>query len=115
MPIDFEELADRDTPSGELSLRRCIEPSLGTEVHEVKLGNAFLMSSLFTRSEIALAGLALAGLDVGSPDVVVGGLGLATPPAPCCGTRRCACRWRSRRWPTSSTGIATPRRRSARR
>jgi spermidine synthase len=76
MPIDFEELAYRDTPFGELSLRRRIEPSLGTEVHEVTLGNAFLMSSLFTRSEIALAGLALAGLEGRSLDVVVGGLGL---------------------------------------
>ncbi len=76
MGIDFEELSYRETPFGELILRRRTEPSLGIEVYEVKLGDAFLMSSLFTRSEIALAELGLAGLDGRSLDVVVGGLGL---------------------------------------
>jgi len=47
----------------------------GTEVYEVKLGDEFLMSSLFSRGEIALAELGLAGL-AGPLDVVVGGLGL---------------------------------------
>lgn len=76
MSIDFEELAFRETPLGDLSLRRRTEPTLGIDVYEVKLGDEFLMSSLFTRSEIALAELGLAGLDGGSFDVVVGGLGL---------------------------------------
>jgi spermidine synthase len=76
MPIDFEELSYRKTPFGELILRRRTEPSLGIAVYEVKLGDEFLMSSLFTRSEIALAELGLAGLDGPSLDVVVGGLGL---------------------------------------
>jgi len=48
----------------------------GAEVYEVKLGDEFLMSSLFSQGEIALAQLGLAGLDAGELDVVVGGLGL---------------------------------------
>lgn len=74
---DFEELDYRRTPLGELSLRRRRMLSLGgTEVYEVKLGDEFLMSSLFSQGEIALAELGLAGLDAGPLDVVVGGLGL---------------------------------------
>lgn len=74
---DFEELDYRRTPLGELSLRRRRVLSLGgTEVYEVKLGDEFLMSSLFSQGEIALAELGLAGLDAGPLDVVVGGLGL---------------------------------------
>ena len=46
------------------------------EVFEVKLGDAFLMSSLFHEVEVALADLGLAALDPGEWDVVVGGLGL---------------------------------------
>ncbi|HUF80650.1 MAG TPA: hypothetical protein VMN03_05900 [Burkholderiales bacterium] len=76
MPIDFEELYYRRTPLGELSLRRRTQIALGMEVYEVKLGDEFLMSSLFTEGEIALAELALGGLAAGPLDVVVGGLGL---------------------------------------
>jgi spermidine synthase len=42
----------------------------------VKLGDEFLMSSLFTGSEVALARLALEKLATPTADVVVGGLGL---------------------------------------
>ncbi|UQU61820.1 spermidine synthase [Couchioplanes caeruleus] len=77
MSLRFEELAWRETPMGEISLRRRRDPMLGIEVYEVKLGDEFLMSSLFTVAEIELARL---GLDeVTEPaglDVVVGGLGL---------------------------------------
>lgn len=76
MPARFEELAWRDTSLGAISLRRRLEPTLKVDVYEVKLGDEFLMSSLFTVGEVALArlGLAqLAGLDL---DIVVGGLGL---------------------------------------
>jgi spermidine synthase len=66
----------RPTPIGALSLRRRWEPSLGVDVFEIKLGNEFLMSSLFTASEIALARLGLAKLSGTEFDVVVGGLGL---------------------------------------
>ena len=74
---DFEELDFRQTRLGELSLRRRSALGLGgVEVYEVKLGDEFLMSSLFSRGEIALAELGLAVLDAGTLDVVVGGLGL---------------------------------------
>jgi len=72
----FEELAWHETPMGALSLRRRVEPSMHVDVYEVKLGDEFLMSSLFVTGEIELARLGLhevAGADL---DVVVGGLGL---------------------------------------
>src|SRR4051794_13508404 len=60
MNRDFEELDYRETPLGELSLRRRRILSLGgREIFEVKLGEAFLMSSLFHEVEVALADLAL--------------------------------------------------------
>lgn len=72
----FEELAFRDTPLGELSLRRRRELRLEQDVLEIKLGDEFLMSSLFTASEIALAEQALAWHGGHELAVVVGGLGL---------------------------------------
>jgi spermidine synthase len=77
MSRDFEELDYRQTPLGELTLRRRRVLSLGgVDVFEVKLGDAFLMSSLFHEVEVALADLGLGALDAGEWDVVVGGLGL---------------------------------------
>ena len=77
MSRDFEELDYQETPLGELILRRRRMLSLGgLEVYEVKLGEAFLMSSLFHEVEEALAHLGLSELKGGSWDVVVGGLGL---------------------------------------
>lgn len=74
---DFQELDYRQTPLGDLVLRRRRLLSLGgLEIFEVKLGDAFLMSSLFHTSEVALADLGLAEFDAGTWDVVVGGLGL---------------------------------------
>ena len=56
MSRDFEELDYRKTPMGELTLRRRRVALLdGLEVFEVKLGEAFLMSSLFHVVEVALA------------------------------------------------------------
>jgi hypothetical protein len=89
----FEEIDWRPTPMGEISLRRRRDPASGEDVHEVKLGDDFLMSSLFTAGEIALTRLGLARLPVegesdgelagepdggldGGLDVAVGGLGL---------------------------------------
>ena len=72
----FEEIDWQQTPMGEISLRRRVEPSLGVEVHEVKLGDEYLMSSLFTAGEVALARLGLAETRRGGLDVLVGGLGL---------------------------------------
>ena len=74
--IDFEEIDFRQTRIGEISLRRRTQLSLGIEIYEVKLGDEFLMSSLFTEGEIQLANLGLADLGAGPLDVVVGGLGL---------------------------------------
>jgi spermidine synthase len=76
MSAGFEELDYRETPIGALSLRRRREPRLGIDVFEIKLGDDFLMSSLFTESEIALARLGLTELAGRDLDVVVGGLGL---------------------------------------
>lgn len=77
MSAQFAELDYRQTPLGELTLRRRRVAALdGREVFEVKLGDAFLMSSLFHEVEVALADLGLAGLEAGEMDVVVGGLGL---------------------------------------
>jgi spermidine synthase len=72
----FEELDYRPTPIGALSLRRRRELKLGVDVIEIKLGEEFLMSSLFTASEIALSRLGLADLSGDNLDVAVGGLGL---------------------------------------
>ena len=77
MSARFEELAWRATPIGEISLRRRLDPQLRVDVYEVKIDDAFLMSSLFTVAEIELARLGLAALAPGTTaDVVVGGLGL---------------------------------------
>ena len=58
----FKELAYQKTPIGELSLRLRRELTLDLDIYEIKLGEEFLMSSLFTASEIALADLSLADL-----------------------------------------------------
>lgn len=77
MSADFAELDYRQTPLGELTLRRRRVAALdGLEVFEVKLGDAFLMSSLFHEVEVALADLGLAACEAAELDVVVGGLGL---------------------------------------
>ncbi len=85
MGLLFEEIDSQPSPLGEISLRRRRIPQLGDrDVYEVKLGDEFLMSSLFYEAEIALADLALAALqraetaEQSDPrwDLVVGGLGL---------------------------------------
>ncbi|HEU0102527.1 MAG TPA: spermidine synthase [Mycobacteriales bacterium] len=70
------ELDWRQTPLGEISLRRRLDPVLQVDVYEVKLGDEFLMSSLFTVAEVELARLGLAAVHGAGLDVVVGGLGL---------------------------------------
>ena len=74
----FEELDHQPTPMGDLVLRRRLEPTLLVDVYEVKLGDEFLMSSLFTAAEEQLAHLALDVLpaELAPFDVAVGGLGL---------------------------------------
>jgi spermidine synthase len=65
-----------ETRMGVISLRRRTEPSLNVDVYEVKLGDEFLMSSLFTVAEVELARRGLAQAVDADIDVVVGGLGL---------------------------------------
>lgn len=73
----FEELDFQETSLGELSLRRKHVTMLeNQEVYEVKLGDAFLMTSMFHAVEDALANLGLGELTGSDWDVVVGGLGL---------------------------------------
>ncbi|TRY16695.1 spermidine synthase [Tessaracoccus rhinocerotis] len=76
MSARFEEVAWSQTPRGTISLRRRLEPTLNVDVYEVKLGDEFLMSSLFTVAEAELARLGLAQAQGDELDVVVGGLGL---------------------------------------
>src|ERR1700712_2813409 len=76
MSARFEELDWQQTPMGDLTLRRRTEPTLGVEVFEVKLGEEFLMSSLFTVAEEELATLGLAVTRGEHLAVLVGGLGL---------------------------------------
>jgi len=75
--VNIQELGYQKTHLGELTLRRRLETRLnGREVFEVKLGDEYLMSSLFTEAERQLATLGLAPLSGGELDVVIGGLGL---------------------------------------
>jgi len=76
MGARFEELDWQSTPFGEISLRRRREPVLDVDIFEVQLNDEFLMSSLFTASETALAHLGVAAHDGDHLDVLVGGLGL---------------------------------------
>lgn len=77
MSLNYEELDFQETPIGDLMLRRRKILQLGgVDVYEVKLGNSFLMTSLFHESESQLAYLGLAHSEKGELDVIVGGLGL---------------------------------------
>ncbi|WP_392958876.1 spermidine synthase [Streptomyces sp. LN245] len=76
MSARFEEIDWRPTPMGEISLRRRRDPLSGDDVYEVKLGDEYLMSSLFTTGEVELTRIGLAELPEAPLDVVVGGLGL---------------------------------------
>lgn len=81
MRPQFEELDYQHTPLGDVILRRRTMQTLGhLEVYEIMLGADFLMSSLFTVVEEALAELGLAAAGASFPeqglDVLVGGLGL---------------------------------------
>lgn len=76
-PANLEILAYEDTPLGPLCLRRReLLSSPGTVVTEVTLDHEFLMSSLYTASERALARVALEMHGGGELAVLVGGLGL---------------------------------------
>ncbi|PKM31200.1 MAG: spermidine synthase [Gammaproteobacteria bacterium HGW-Gammaproteobacteria-11] len=73
----FEEIDIQPSAIGEISLRRRRIPALGDrDIYEVKLGEEFLMSSMFPEAEIALSRLGLAAVSGDQLSVVVGGLGL---------------------------------------
>jgi spermidine synthase len=74
--VRIEELDWGETPWGEISLRRRWDPVTERDVHEVKLGDDFLMSSQFTTGEEELARIGLASATGDSLTVLVGGLGL---------------------------------------
>ncbi|MCV6625441.1 MAG: spermidine synthase, partial [Cellvibrionaceae bacterium] len=77
MSLLFEEIDSQNSPLGEISLRRRRIPVFGDrDIYEVKLGDEFLMSSMFVEAEEALATLGLAAVAGDKLDVVVGGLGL---------------------------------------
>lgn len=78
MSLLYEELDFRPTPIGDLMLRRRRMPQFGDrDIYEVKLGEDFLMTSLFHEAESQLAKLGLAAVEnTDELDVVVGGLGL---------------------------------------
>jgi spermidine synthase len=77
MPLLFEEIDSQASILGEISLRRRRIPVFGDrDIYEVKLGDEFLMSSMFVEAEEALSTLGLAAVDGDKLDVVVGGLGL---------------------------------------
>ncbi|MEX1057118.1 MAG: spermidine synthase [Natronospirillum sp.] len=77
MSLSFEHIDHQFTPIGQISLRRRRYPATGDlDVYEVKLGEEFLMSSLFVEAEEQLADLGLAAVHGDALSVVVGGLGL---------------------------------------
>ena len=77
MSFEFAELDYQQTPYGEISLRRRAEPKLdGKILYEVKLGDEFLMSSLFVEAEEQLSTIGIPTLEQNDLDIVVGGLGL---------------------------------------
>ena len=73
----FKEIDSQVSPIGQISLRRRRIPALGDrDIYEVKLGDEFLMSSMFVAAEEALSSLGLAAVQGEKLSVVVGGLGL---------------------------------------
>jgi spermidine synthase len=77
MSLMFKEIDSQRSSLGEISLRRRRIPAFGDrDIYEVKLGDEFLMSSMFVEAEEALASLGLAAVQGDNLSVVVGGLGL---------------------------------------
>jgi len=77
MSLVFEEIDSQASPLGQISLRRRRIPAFGDrDIYEVKLGDEFLMSSMFVEAEEALSTLGLAAVQGDQLSVVVGGLGL---------------------------------------
>jgi hypothetical protein len=86
MSLLFEEIDSQSSSIGQISLRRRRMPAFGDrDIYEVKLGDEFLMSSMFVDAEEALSTLGLAAVQTNDNNkdglsVVVGGLGLGYTP-----------------------------------
>ncbi len=77
MSLSYEEIDFKPTAIGDLMLRRRrMVQFADLDIYEVKLGEEFLMTSLFHEAEDQLAHLGLAALKKDNLDVLVGGLGL---------------------------------------
>ena len=77
MSLLFEEIDSQVSAIGQISLRRRRMPAFGDrDIYEVKLGDEFLMSSMFVDAEEALSTLGLAAVQGNDLSVVIGGLGL---------------------------------------
>lgn len=77
MSLLFEEIDNQTSSIGDISLRRRRMPVFGNrDIYEVKLGEEFLMSSMFVEAEEALSTLGLKAVEGDNLNVVVGGLGL---------------------------------------
>jgi len=74
--MKIQELDFAETPWGTISLRRRWDRITDQDVHEVKLGDDFLMSTQFTTGERELTRIGLAAVTGESLTVLVGGLGL---------------------------------------
>ncbi|MFT2110094.1 hypothetical protein [Marinomonas sp. 2405UD68-3] len=73
MPLLFEKVDSQGSLLGEISLRRRL-PAFGDRgIYKVKLGEEFLMSSMFVEAEEALSTLGLAAVEGDNLSVVVGG------------------------------------------
>jgi len=73
----FEQIDSQPSEIGEITLRRRKIPAIGDrDIFEVKLGEEFLMSSMFVDAEVALSDLGLNETEGDDLSVVVGGLGL---------------------------------------
>ena len=91
MSLMFEEIDCQPSSLGEISLRRRRIPAFGDrDIYEVKLGEEFLMSSMFVDAEEALASLGLATVQGEKLRVVVGGLGLGYTANECLDSQRVA-------------------------
>lgn len=77
MGLMFEQIDSQPSSLGEITLRRRRIPALGDrDIFEVKLGDEFLMSSMFVDAEVALADYGIEAVEGDALKVVVGGLGL---------------------------------------
>lgn len=77
MGLLFEQIDSQPSVIGEITLRRRRIPAIGDQdIYEVKLGEEFLMSSMFVDAEVALADIGLQATEGEDLSVVVGGLGL---------------------------------------